>query len=124
MPVRMSFLITDDSSAMRAMIRAMIADVSGEVFEAIDGEESLRAYEDHHPDWVLMDLAMPRMDGLVATGKIMAAHPDARVIIVTHQDRRAFREAARLAGAKGYVLKENLLEIRNLIEMQTNPPSL
>jgi CheY-like chemotaxis protein len=121
MSARMSFLITDDSSAMRSMIRAMIADISGDVFEAEDGARSLQAYEDHHPDWVLMDLMMPGMDGLAATEKMVQAHPEARVIIVTHQDRGVFREAARVAGAKGYVLKENLLEIRNFVENSMTP---
>jgi CheY-like chemotaxis protein len=117
---RMSFLITDDSLEIRQLIKAILADMSAAVYEAADGEESLAAYRAHRPDWVLMDLMMPGVGGLAATARMRKEHPAARIIIVTQQDSAAFRAAARDAGAIGYVLKENLLEIRELIEATAN----
>jgi DNA-binding NarL/FixJ family response regulator len=63
-----------------------------------------------------MDIEMSRMDGLTATRNIVQAFPGARVVIVTKHDNNYIREAAREAGACGYVLKENLMAIRELLE--------
>ena len=60
------------------------------------------------PDIVLMDVRMPRMDGLAATRQIREFHPGARVVIVTDYDDEDLRKAAMEAGARGYVLKQNL----------------
>jgi DNA-binding NarL/FixJ family response regulator len=62
-----------------------------------------------------MDLQMPVMDGLEATRRLHDVDPDARVIIVTQYGDAHLREAATQAGALGYVLKENLIELRQLI---------
>ena len=70
----------------------------------------------HRPDFVLMDFAMAEVDGIKATRAITEADPAARIIIVTNYDGADLREAARLAGACGYVLKEDLFEVRRLLE--------
>ncbi|HUR36068.1 MAG TPA: response regulator, partial [Vicinamibacterales bacterium] len=71
------------------------------------------------PDWVLMDLRMARMGGLEATRRLVAADGTARVLIVTDYDDVHWRAAASDAGACGYVLKENLLDIRRMLESET-----
>jgi CheY-like chemotaxis protein len=115
-PVKfMSFLIVDDSAVMRRTIGFLLRDVAADIFECGDGAEALSAYAAHHPDWVLMDIEMPRMDGLAATREICAAYPDARVVIVTRNGESDIREAAVEAGASGFVVKENLLELRSLV---------
>lgn len=58
-----------------------------------------------------MDIRMDEVDGIQATRQIIAADPAAKVVIVTDYDDEALREAAMAAGARGYVLKENLLEL-------------
>jgi len=65
---------------------------------------------------VLMDIEMNGLDGITATRRIKAAHPAAKIIIVTNYDDPALREAARNAGACGYVLKENLFEVSSLLK--------
>lgn len=63
-----------------------------------------------------MDIAMKETDGIAATKAIREAYPDANVIIVTNYNHADLREAARAAGACDYVLKENLLEIRETLQ--------
>jgi two-component system response regulator DegU len=73
-------------------------------------------YEKEAPDWVLMDVAMEPVNGLIATESITRLHPEAKIIIVTQFDDPEYREAAINAGASAYVLKENLLEIPYIIK--------
>jgi DNA-binding NarL/FixJ family response regulator len=63
-----------------------------------------------------MDIQMRGLDGIAATGAIVSAAPGARVVIVTQHDEPDLREAAARAGACGYVLKENLLALKPLLE--------
>ena len=111
-------LIVDDNAAMRRLMRRVAGDLAERIEECTDGEEALEAYEQHDfggADWVLMDVEMARMDGLTATRRLRAAHPEARVIIVTKHDDESLRAAAFENGACGFVLKENLLELRLLL---------
>ena len=117
----MRLLIVDDHAAMRRVIERVVHDLFDFVAECDDGAEALAAYKQHRPDWVLMDIEMNRMDGLTATRNIVQEFPDAKVVIVTKHDSKYIREAAREAGACGYVLKENLMTIRELIENLKTP---
>ena len=112
----MSLMIVEDNEPMRRMIRSMVADLAECIDECGDGAEAYACYADRRPDWVLMDIAMPRLDGITATRQIISAFPDARVLIVTDYDDAELRAAARAAGARGYVLKENLLELRRWLQ--------
>ena len=111
----MKLLIVDDHAAMRRMIGRVVHDMISDIKECDDGAEALAAYDEYRPDWVLMDIEMNRMDGITATREILLAFPSARVVIVSKHDDQQLREAARQAGACGYVLKENLVAIRELL---------
>jgi CheY-like chemotaxis protein len=111
----MTVLIVDDSPQFRELIRTVLAGLADEVHECADGDEALAAYRVQRPDWVLMDLQMVRMGGLEATRRLLANDRTARVLIVTDYDDGHWRAAAIEAGAFGYVLKENLLEVRRLL---------
>jgi DNA-binding NarL/FixJ family response regulator len=106
---------------MRSAIKCCVCGPSDEAFEAGDGAEALEAYRTHRPDWVLMDFRMREVNGLEATREIKAAFPEARVLIVTNYDDAELRASALEAGACGYVLKDNLLDLRTLIEQK--PPA-
>jgi two-component system invasion response regulator UvrY len=109
-------LIVDDCAPMRQAIRSIVEDLVGEVFEAEDGGMAITAYLKHKPDWVTMDLSMSPVDGLAAVREIRSRDARARILIVTVHNTKAFREAARLAGASGYVLKDDLGKIRDEID--------
>jgi CheY-like chemotaxis protein len=114
----MMLLIVDDNAAMRRLIRRLTTDLAERVEECADGAAALAAYEAHQfsgNDWVLMDVEMAGMDGLTATRELHAAHPEARVVIVTKHNDEALRAAAFKHGACGFVPKENLLELRTLL---------
>jgi CheY-like chemotaxis protein len=120
----MKILIVDDNARVRRMIVEMSAPLAADVIECSDGAQALRAYLRHQPDAVLMDVAMRVMDGIAATVEILGADPAARVVIVTDYDEAELRAAAQAAGACGYVLKENLLELRGVLEQlrRSDPP--
>lgn len=77
---------------------------------ATDGAEAVRMFHLRRPDVILMDLVMPGMDGIAATGKILSEAPEARIVILTGYDdeERIFRGLR--AGARSYLLKETPIE--------------
>jgi CheY-like chemotaxis protein len=110
-----SLLIADDNDEMREMIRELLADLADAVYECCNGSQALTAYAAHQPDWVVMDLQMPELDGIRATKKIRAAFPTAQIVILTQYDDARYRAAALAAGACRYVLKDDLLQLRAVI---------
>jgi DNA-binding NarL/FixJ family response regulator len=101
-------LIVDDHAFMRVALGTIldVEDVSVEVVgEAEDGEEAIARCQELRPDLILMDVSMPKMDGIEATRRIKAEFPQTGVLILTsHQDHELLMEAVK-AGAAGYVLK-------------------
>ncbi len=119
----MMLLIVDDNPAVRRLIGKVVADLVDDIRECADGAEALAAYRQSQPDLVLMDIEMKRMDGLAATRQIIAAYPEARIVIVSQYGDDQTREAARQAGACGYVMKENLMEVRRLLQASLRNPN-
>ena len=109
-------MIVDDNPTVRRMLKSIVGNLADEAYECADGSEAIAAYGVHQPSFVLMDIAMGQLDGIAATRQIMKADPLAKVIIVTNYDEVDLREAAQQAGASGYVLKENLFEVRRLLQ--------
>lgn len=117
--MQMKLLIAEDNAQMRQMIRRIVADLAADICECEDGAEAVALYQTTHPDWVLMDLEMPRMNGLLATQAILRTDPTARVLIVTNHNDDSLRQAATAAGVCGYVLKENLFDLRRWLQADT-----
>jgi DNA-binding NarL/FixJ family response regulator len=105
-------LITDDHGVVRQGLRMYLGlDPELEVVgEAANGEEALRMARELGPDVVLMDLLMPVMDGIVATGMIRAELPEVEVIALTSVLEDASVSGAVRAGAIGYLLKNTEAE--------------
>jgi DNA-binding NarL/FixJ family response regulator len=112
--ISMTLFIVDDNSRIRRTIRAIVASPSDTVVECSGGDLALELMSKYHPDLVLMDIRMSPVDGITATRAILKKDPGVRVVIVTEYDDSRLREEAERAGAAGYVLKENLLELKNI----------
>jgi CheY-like chemotaxis protein len=109
-------LIVDDNDDVRRMIRSLVEEIDNEVIEATDGGSAIEVFETTRPGWVLMDINMDPVDGLTAMRTILEKHPDARIVIVSqHHDART-RETALAMGARAFVGKEDLMELRELIK--------
>ena len=108
-------LIVDDNKQIRRMIRSLVEDLDGDIFECADGTEAVSACELRQPDWVLMDVQMSPMDGLTATRKIKGFFPKTKIAIVTNHDDTKTRKAATDAGASAFFNKDNLMSLRELI---------
>jgi CheY-like chemotaxis protein len=108
----LSVLLVEDHAPMRDTLRMWLTGLAAPIAECDDGAAVCASYAAHHPDWVLMDIELPGQDGIAATRALLAQDPAARVLIVTGYDDDELRRAAAAAGACGYLLKENLWELR------------
>ncbi|WP_028045485.1 response regulator transcription factor [Cellulomonas sp. URHE0023] len=104
-PIRV--VIADDHPVVRRGLAALITSIDGleVVGEAADGASAVRETQLLRPDAVIMDIAMPGVDGLEATRRIVAAVPDVAVLVLTMHDDDDTVFAAMQAGARGYLLK-------------------
>jgi CheY-like chemotaxis protein len=107
----MKLLIVDDHEGMRKLIREMVAHCAAEIRECSDGDEAIRSCAGFAPDFVIMDVQMPGVDGVEATRRLLAGHPRLRVIAISHSKHPEIEERARSAGACYFVRKENLLDL-------------
>jgi CheY-like chemotaxis protein len=109
-------LIADDNSDMRRMIIGLLEGVTSEITECSDGLAAIDAYNAHLPSLVLMDINMRPLDGLSAMRSILKDHPQAKIVVISqHQDART-RETAFAMGAYAFLGKEDLMEVRELVE--------
>jgi len=125
-PIRV--LIADDHAILRKGIRALLStEPDMEVLgEAADGQEAVSQARALRPDVILMDLMMPRMDGIEATRQIAAERPGARILVLTSfaADDKVF--PAIKAGALGYILKDSgpAELVRAIRQVHRGEPSL
>lgn len=101
-------VVADDQALVREGLMTLLATVPDidPVAAAADGEQAVALCARHRPDVVLMDLRMPRLDGVGATRAIRAANPDTEVVVLTtHADEASILHALQ-AGARGYLTKD------------------
>jgi DNA-binding NarL/FixJ family response regulator len=102
-------LIADDHALFRAGLRALLSGLERieVVGEAADGVQALDLIAERRPDLALLDIAMPRLNGLEVAARVAAEHPATRVLILSmHSDNEYVRRAVR-SGAAGYLLKDS-----------------
>ncbi len=108
-------MIVDDSPRIRKALRRVI-NKDTDFTECENGEEAVKIYPDFLPDWVMMDIEMPKMDGLEASSRIIKNYPKAKILIVTQYDEPEFRKKAFAIGVVAYITKDNLHEINNFLK--------
>ena len=109
-PDNIRVLIADDHRLFAQALEAILAtddriEVTG---HAADGSEAVRLALEGNQDLILMDIAMPIMDGIQATKQIRKQRPDACILMLTGSNSRADVDRARAAGAAGYVTKDRI----------------
>lgn len=104
---RIKVLLAEDHVVVRQGIRELIQREEGIeiVGEVGDGEEAVQAAEQLEPDVILMDIAMPKLNGIEATRRIKESHPSISILVLTAYDNEEFIFALLEAGAAGYLLK-------------------
>jgi DNA-binding NarL/FixJ family response regulator len=103
-------LLVDDHNLVRKGFRRMLEDDPDirVVGEATNGQEAIKAAQEFHPRVVVMDMAMPGLDGVQATREILKNLPDTAILILSMYSEENYVRNALDAGARGYVLKEAL----------------
>ncbi|MDO8578247.1 MAG: response regulator transcription factor [Dehalococcoidales bacterium] len=105
---KIKILVVDDHALMRDGIRAILK-LSGDmevIGEAADGREALERVQELQPDVVVMDIAMPNMDGMEATRRLKKKYPKIKVLALTQYENREYVFSAIKAGADGYLPKK------------------
>ena len=112
-------LIVDDNIKMRMaiqkMLKTQLTNKITRILECENGKDATELYIQHKPEWTIMDIKMPVMDGLEASRTILKSYPEAKIIILTQYDDPGYYELAQKIGIKAFVLKENLSDITTLI---------
>jgi NarL family two-component system response regulator LiaR len=105
---KVSVLIADDHGLVRDALAAFLGGVEDVeiVGKARNGEEAVELALQHRPRVIVMDVSMPKMDGVEATRRIMHSLPDTRIVVLTGLADQERAEAAMRAGAVAYVLKD------------------
>ena len=106
---KIQVLIADDHALLRTLLCGLLAGMTGVevVGEAADGNEALRLVESLKPDVVMMDIAMPGLDGLRLTAAVAKDFPKTRVLILSMHTEWVYADSAIRAGAAGYLIKDS-----------------
>jgi len=110
MPIR-KILIVDDDMRLRSFVRELFSPEEDLqiIGEAVDGQEAIHKVKELQPDLVLMDITMPRMNGLDVTQRLKKILPELVIIILTIHDMDEYRKAAMNSGASAYVVKKTMM---------------
>jgi two-component system chemotaxis response regulator CheY len=99
-------MIADDSDAIRLVLRDILSIGNHEIVaEAINGEDAVEKFSQTTPDVLLLDLAMPKKDGLTVLKEVVAKHPQAKVILITASDNQNVINECLKVGAFAFISK-------------------
>ncbi|GAB3418576.1 two-component system response regulator MprA [Flindersiella endophytica] len=124
---RVRILVVDDDHAVRESLRRSLVFNGYEVDLADNGETALKAVATHHPDAIVLDVMMPRLDGIATCRALRASGDDVPILVLTARDAIADRVAGLDAGADDYLtkpfaLEELLARLRALLRRTTPEP--
>ena len=98
-------MVVDDAAVMRIRLRDILETQYKVVAEASNGQEALTLYDDYHPDFVTLDITMPQLNGIETLERLISAHPEAKVVIVSAVGQRRMVFDAISKGAKDFIIK-------------------
>ena len=109
-PVPYEILLVDDHPLIRQVIRKILAQKSEltVIGELRDGLELLDCLKKRLPHLIILDISMPHLGGIEATRRIKSSHPEIKVLILTLHSHREYADQASLAGAEGYLVKDEM----------------
>ncbi|MDQ0174591.1 response regulator [Bacillus chungangensis] len=103
---KIQLLVVDDSAFMRSYLKRLLIDSDFEVMaEASSGEEAIAIYERCQPDLVILDITLPKMDGIETLRKIIQLDPQAKVVMCSSLGQKYLIEKALKIGAKDFIVK-------------------
>lgn len=115
--LRKSVLIVDDSIFMRSYLKKLLSEEKYNVAsEASNGEEAVIKYKQNVPDFVLLDITMPKVNGLDALKKIKAFDPEAAVVICSSLGQNSLIIEALKNGAKDFIVKPYFGNLTNVLD--------
>ena len=103
--IEMKVLVVDDAPFILKAVREILEAYGNEVFEAVNGEEAVSVFQEVRPDVVLMDILMPKLDGVGATRKIMEIDSQAKIIVITAVGKHGLEKECMAAGARDFIVK-------------------
>ena len=98
-------MIVDDAAVMRIRLRDILETKYKVVAEASNGQEALDLYDQYEPDFVTLDITMPQLNGIEALERLLSAHPEAKVVIVSAVGQKRMVFDAISKGAKDFIIK-------------------
>jgi DNA-binding NarL/FixJ family response regulator len=119
-------MLVDDFKLWRATLRSIVEGMEGcrVVAEAWDAVEALEQASRLRPDFVLLDIGLPQLNGIEAAPRIRRMSPDSKIIFLTQENDLDIRSAALAAGAEGYLLKSTVVsELGHAIDSARQIPS-
>ncbi len=111
----MKLMIVDDHTGMRAKLRELLARPNVEICECTTGEDAMREAPEFQPDWIIVDVHLPGMTGIEAARTLRSEIPRARIVVISSEDRRYLREAARAVGAEEFLSKSHLADLPQML---------
>lgn len=107
---RKTVLIVEDQALLRRTMRELLQDAFPDCnfLDVADGASALEACETYRPNLVLMDKCLPDADGIELTARLKILYPGIQVIVVSHWSGEAYVQHALAAGARAYLVKDNL----------------
>ncbi len=112
----MVFLIADDNRAVRKMAQTILTASQNTFIECTNGNEAVEKYARYRPYRVIMDIETGFPDGIAASRKITRSFPDAKILILTRYNDPHLKKAAVEAGAKAFLLKEEMTRLTGFFE--------
>ena len=115
----MKLMIVEDHAMVRRKISELLARTDVEMHECATGEEAMGSAQDFQPDWIIMDVNLPGINGFEAIEAIRKELPSVRVIIISAEDRDYLREEARAVGAERFLSKHHLAKLPGMLWVES-----